>query len=77
MVEKGMDDHFRQSTRIGNAPERSPRDGRPVSPMSGERRMRLLAGSYMETWRERCSDAVGDYRVTDVIQRGPSAMVSE
>ncbi len=48
---KGKDGHFRRSTRIGNAPQRAPRDGRLVSPMSGERRMRLSAGSYLETWR--------------------------
>lgn len=41
---KGMDDHFRRNTRIGNAPRLAPRDGHQVSPMSGERRMGLLAG---------------------------------
>lgn len=47
---KQKDGHFRRSTRIGNAPELAPRDGRPVSPMNGGRRMRLFAGSYLETW---------------------------
>lgn len=48
---KGQDGYFRRSTRIGNAPELVPRDGRLVSPMNGERRMRLSTGSYLETWR--------------------------
>lgn len=46
------DGHFRPCTRIGKAPERAVRDRRPVAPMNGQRRMRLSAGSYLETWRE-------------------------
>lgn len=41
---KGKGDHFRRSTRIGNAPRLAPRDGHQVSPMNGERRMGLSAG---------------------------------
>ena len=37
MEEKGKDDHFRRNTRMGNAPELSRRDGRPASPMRGEK----------------------------------------
>lgn len=48
---KGKDGHFLRSMRIETALELASRDGRPVSPMNGERRMRLSAGSYLETWR--------------------------
>lgn len=49
--EEGAGCHFRQSVRIGNDPELAPRDGRLSSPMSGERRMKISTGSYLETWR--------------------------
>lgn len=42
---KGKGDHFRRSTRIGNAPRLAPHDGHQVSPMNGERRMGLLLGN--------------------------------
>lgn len=48
---EGKGGHFRRSTRIGNDPALAPRDGRLVSPIDGERRMRISAGSFLETWR--------------------------
>ncbi|KAK2922232.1 hypothetical protein Q8A73_001717 [Channa argus] len=48
---KTKDVHFRRIMRIGNAPKLARPNGRPGSPMNGERRMRLFHGSYLETWR--------------------------
>ncbi len=68
---KGKDDHFRQSTRIGNDPELAPRDGRIASPMNGERWIALywqLLGN-VEKWSDAgCVTARPDHWLTDVIQ---------
>lgn len=48
---KGKSHRFRRSMRMGNAPELASRDGRPESPMNGEKKTRLSSSSYLETWR--------------------------